>query len=142
MKDNYDRAQSARKALACGNYEPLENTFNIELPLPDGGIKEVEGGYPISDLIADLLSLAQYHELDPMHKISEGVEHWGADMIEQAWMNADDWADTLQDEGNYERAEEILRINKVPEIYWEGVLAKVGLIGPDDPRHPLNKEDA
>lgn len=137
--DNFQRGDRALEALAVYRDEPLENTLEVVLPTPDGGeVRSPElDGYVISDLIADLLHVAARFGINPMDKIDQGIQHFGADCIEQAW-EADaenenaEWSDMLQAKSNIEHAAKILAINGVPEEYYNDIFVKVGILAPDE----------
>lgn len=135
--DNFQRGDRAEQAMVAyqqaGGFTTAEGMIGVATPV-------FEHGYPFGDLIADLCHLMKRHDVNPMDMVGTGIEHWGADIVEQAWENSDDWDNCLQDESNAERAIEVLNVNGVPEQYHEAVLVKVGIIGPDDPRHPINKD--
>lgn len=137
--DNFERGDRARRALDAGGYERLEDTINITIPTPDGKEVEGPGGYPISDLIADLCHLAQRHGLDVGSLLSEGIEHYGADCIEVAWEHSSEWNSLLQSEDNIDRARSVLRTAGVPEVFDHAIFVKVGFIPPND--KPNDKED-
>lgn len=131
--DNFERGDTALRALLAIGFEDPATVSN-ELPTPDGGTKVVPHvqGYPIYDLVADLCHLAQRTGLDPWRMLTEGIEHYGADCVEQAWRHSDDWGEMLQEPENIDRARRVLRVAGVPEEYDEGVLVKVGLIPPQE----------
>ena len=129
--DNFERSNRALEALqSTGHYEDIEDTLDIVLPTPDGEHERVAvlDGYPISDMMCDLMHLAARFGIDPMDKINEAIGHYGSELIEQAWEHSDDWDDTLQSQGNIIRATEILNINHVPIEHHDGIFIKVGLL--------------
>ena len=131
--DNFTRGDKALEALTAVGYQDPERTLGITIPTPDGG--EVPGpeGYPISDLVADLCHLAQRSRLDFMHLLDEGVEHYGADIIEQAFQNDDEnWGECLQAKSNIPVAETVLRTAGVPARYDDAIFVKTGLLPADE----------
>lgn len=128
--NNFDRADNARRALDAGGYEPVEDTLNITLPTPSGDEVTVPGGYPIGDLVCDLMHLARRHELDIEHMLREAWGHYGSDCVEQAWKHDNGWENCLQDPANLPRAEAILRVCGVPEEHHEHVYRMTGLLPP------------
>lgn len=131
--DNFDRSEKALRALSAYGGETIEQTMDLTIEHPvTGEVARLPEGYPISDLIADLLHVATTYGVDPMEKINEGIEHWGADIVEQAWEHDDKWHSSLQDPTNIEHAETVLTLNSVPMLYWPGIMTKVGLVKVDD----------
>lgn len=139
--NNFERGDKALQALTAVGYRNPSETEGITLPMPSG--KEVLGseGYPIADLIADLLHLAQRNGFDVAALLSEGMEHYGADCIEQAWEHSDNWDNTLQSKENIPRAESVLRSAGVPDVFDQAIFAKVGLMHVSDLNNNDNKED-
>ena len=129
--DNFDRATNARKALDAGPYECLEDTINYTIPTPDGD--EVAGpqGYPISDLIADLFHLAAQNGLEIEPLVTSAMEHFGCDIVEQAWEHNDDWHPEMQHEDNIVRTKDMLHMHGIPELFWPGIFIKLGLTQPE-----------
>jgi hypothetical protein len=127
---NFDRGDRALQALAAADYRDPAETVGMKLPTPDGGEAPGPEGYPISDLIADLAHLAQRNGFDFQKLIDEAWSHYGADVVEQAWENSDDWHDTLQDESNQARACAVLRTAGVPMQFDHEVMVKVGIVRP------------
>ena len=143
MNNNFDRGDRAKRALEnSGGYEPVENTLDLKIPRPDGTEADGHSGYPISDLIADLFHLTTRYSLDPSDMVREAWEQFGADIVEQAWENDEEWpSDTLQDSSNIPAANTVLELNGVPQEHFQGIYVKVGFISPSDPDHPANQED-
>lgn len=131
--DNFDKGDRALAAMKA--YRDTGHGFTEKEGLLGVGTVEIAGeevtfprGYPFGDLIADMCHLMVRNEVDPLYMISQGIEHYGADLIEQAWENDDDWDDTLQSINNVARATRILEINQVPEVYHRAIFVKVGLV--------------
>lgn len=134
--DNFERGDKAAQALKAVGYESAEDTADLSLPTPDGG--EVRGTadcYPIADLIADLLHLAQRNGAKVDDIIERGVKHYGADCVEQAFHASEEWGEELTGPLNVARAAEVLEACGVPEQYHYGVFVYVGL------KHGEEKED-
>lgn len=132
--NNFERGDKAERALEAAGYAPVEDTIDNEVPLPNGELVVAFEGYVISDLIADLCHLAQRHGLaeDIAALVAAGVEHYGADCVEQAWENSDEWDNELQSKDNLPRAERILSLAGVPAVFWAPVMIKLGLITGDE----------
>ncbi len=114
---NFDRGDRAERALRAV------------------GVTHVRGdgfadGYPLSDHIADLCHLARRHDLDVRAVVARGVAHFAADVIEQAWQHSEDWAATLQDPANLDRALSVMATAGVPDFVHEEALRYVGLLPP------------
>jgi len=131
FSDNFERGDRAMVAMKAygngGGFSEEEGVIGINEVEIMGVPVTFARGYPFGDLIADMCHLMARLDIEPMAMIENGIEHYGADLIEQAWFNSDDWHDTMQDESNIGRAIEILNINHVPIEYHDGILVKVGL---------------
>lgn len=125
--DNFERAANARKALDAGPYEALENTLDYTIPTPSG--EEVPGvrAYPISDLIADLFHLAAQNQVPIAPLIEQAMEHFGCDIVEQAWENDDEWNSHMQHRDNLGRVNNMLSMHNIPANYWPGIHRKLGM---------------
>lgn len=132
MPDNFERGDRAMRAMeayrGAGGASDEEGVLGLEGSEEFGWIK----GYPIGDLFADLLHLCARYDVDGPAMMAQGMEHYGADLIEQAWEHSDDWDDTMQSPANLTRAQDILEINNVPLVFWGDIMVKVGLVSPDD----------
>lgn len=129
--NNFQRGDTAERALNHIGYPPPSETKGNKLPLPDGGEKITAEGYGVSDLVADLCHLLQRHDIDIEDTISAGITHYAADVIEQAFQNSEDWSDILQDEENLDRARMVMRSAGVPEQFEKPALVFVGLLPPE-----------
>jgi len=141
--DNFERGDRALHALAfymrggvLEGFVPEEvvevGEGAIPVPRPDGTMATLPEAAPVSYLIADLLHLVTRYGLDPMEKINEGIEHWGADILEQSFSNdAERWTEIMQEDENLDVAEDVLRINRVPRMYWASIMVKTGMISLD-----------
>lgn len=130
---NFERGDTAARALAAIDYPPIEDTIGEMIPTPDGELREAKGGWSVGDLIADLCHLMRRHDLDVDDVIERGVTHFAADVIEQAWEHDDGWADCLQDGDNHERAMAVMASAGVPERVREDALRYVGILPPLPP---------
>lgn len=132
--DNFERGDRAMIAMKAYGYDA--KGYNVEEEGVTGvGDVEVDGetisfphGYPFGDLIADMCHAMRRFDIDPFDQIIAGIEHYGADIVEQAWENDEDWHNMMQHPSNIERATRILDMNGVPSKYHEAILVKVGLL--------------
>ena len=114
---NFDRGDRAETALRA-------------IGVTDHRGDEFADGYPLSDHIADLCHLARRNDLDVTTVVTRGIVHFGADVIEQAWQHSSDWAPTLQDPANLDRALTVMATAGVPDVAHEEALRYVGLLPP------------
>lgn len=134
--DNFERGDRALKALAAyssnlplhiENEQELVETgkhaFNFAGMLPT----PIEGS-PISYLIADLCHVMRRHDLQVDEIVTNAIEHFGSDVIEQAWENDKEWHSHLQDESNLDRAKQVMEAAGVPEQYHDGAMKKSGIL--------------
>jgi len=127
---NFERGDRALEAIRS-QYEDPTGTIGNKVPTPDGGEVVAFEGYPISDMLADTMHLIRRLELDIPTLLREAWEHYGADVVEQAWEHSDDWHDELQHESNQARAVAVLRTAGVPIDLDYAVMVKVGMVKPD-----------
>jgi hypothetical protein len=125
--DNFERAANARKALDAGPYEALEDTLDYTIPTPDGEEAPGVQAYPISDLIADLFHLAAQNHVPIEPLVEEAMEHFGCDIVEQAWENNEEWHNKMQDSSNLERVNDMLAMHNIPAVYWPAIYIKLGM---------------
>lgn len=123
-----DRALAAMEAYrVAGGFSEAEGLLGISKTKMLGLDVEFMKGYPFGDLIADLCHLMRRHDIAVDEMVSHGIEHFGADVIEQAWENNEEWDSELQNEDNEERAIEVMNAAGVPEAFQDAALKKVGL---------------
>jgi len=116
--DNFERGDQAERLVA------------VYMDGKGGG--ETNAADVLSDMITDILHLAQRDEIDVEDLIVRSAKHYGADCIEQAWENSDDWAQEMQSPLNIEKAVTVLNACGVPELFHHGCLVYVGLLRPDE----------
>jgi hypothetical protein len=110
--DNFERIDKATRALDAGGY-----------PSP----QTEDGVASISDMIADLLHLAQNNGENIQGIWEKGLTDYGADTIEQAFQDNKEWDSPLQTHANVARAIKVLEAAGVPEHMHYPCLIHVGL---------------
>ncbi len=127
--DNFTRGDRALEALKGYRlHHRLDGSAMSDKQIVTGSDDEDStfGGYPLSDLLADMMHLAQRYNVDIHGVIWNGAAQFGADVIEQAWEHGDDWEPTLQDPANIPHAIEVLEITGVPEFAHVEAMRLVG----------------
>jgi hypothetical protein len=126
--NNFERGDRALRAIVAYNNNLPLNIENEAMLIEVGDATVVTQGSPIAYLIADLCHVMRRHDLQIDEILTGAIEHFGSDVIEQAWLHDDNWDNELQTDANTERARQVMATAGVPSQYHDGALRKSGLL--------------
>lgn len=131
--DNFARGDRALKALVTYTANPADIDISDEAQITETGDHVViVPGSTIAYLVADLCHVMRRVDVTVGETIASAMQHFGSDVLEQAWEHNEGWNNQLQHADNIPLAREVMTAAGVPDEAHDGALRLSGLLPPCD----------